>query len=90
MAQHKALTNRILEELRCSPECELEELVFRCPEFTWHETFLELIHLNQTGQVELQAYGRGIYNIRLCSPGQDDQHTPRGVGHDPTRAKRRP
>jgi hypothetical protein len=90
MAQHKALTNRILEQLRCSPECELEELVFRCPEFPWHETFLELVHLNRTGQVQLQANGRGIYNIKLCSVGQHDQHTHRGVGHDPMKAKRRP
>lgn len=72
MAQHKALTNRILGQLRCVPECELEELVFRCPEFTWHETLLELVRMNRTGQVELKANGKGIYRIRLCSAGQPD------------------
>jgi len=48
MSQHKAITDRILEQLRCAPECELEELVYSCPEFTWHETLLELVRLNRT------------------------------------------
>jgi hypothetical protein len=72
MSRHKAMTDRILEQLRCAPKCELEELVCRCPEFTWHETLLELVRLNRTGQVELTSNGRGIYNIRLCSSGQHD------------------
>lgn len=90
MSRHKAITDRILEQLRCSPQCELEELVYSCPEFTWHETLLELVHLNRTGKVELKSNGRGIYNIRLCFSGQHDYRTQREVGHDPTRAKRRP
>jgi len=69
MAHHKALTARILEVLRRYSECELEELVCSCPEFTWHETMLELIRLNRTGQVELNTNGRGIYYIKLCSSG---------------------
>lgn len=90
MSQHKAITDRILEQLQCSPKCELEELVCSCPEFTWHETLLELVRLNRTGQVELKSNGRGIYNIRLCSSGQHDYHTHREVGCGPTRAKHRP
>lgn len=72
MSRHKAMTDRILEQLRGAPKCELEELVCRCPEFTWHETLFELVRLNRTGQVELKSNGRGIYNIRLCSSGQHD------------------
>jgi hypothetical protein len=90
MSQHKAITDRILGQLQCSPKCELEELVRSCPEFTWHETLIELVRLNGTGQVELKSNGRGIYNIRLCSSGQHNYHTYREVGHGPTRAKRRP
>ena len=72
MLHHKALTARILKLLQKYPECELEELVFSCPELTWHETLQELIRLNRTGQVELQANGRGIYYIKLCSSGEHD------------------
>ena len=89
MSQHKAITDRILGQLQCSPKCELEELVCSCPEFTWHETLLELVRLNRTGQVELKSNGRGIYNIRLCSSGQHPYHAHREVGRGLTRARRR-
>ena len=46
MSPHTTITNRILTQLRCSRECELEELVFRCREFTWHDTLVELDRLN--------------------------------------------
>lgn len=88
MSQHKAITDRILEQLRSSPKCELEELVYNCPEFTWHETLLELVRLNRTRQVELKTNGMGIYYIKLCSLGQHASHTPRGVRQDPARVKR--
>jgi hypothetical protein len=89
MSRHKAITDRILEQLRCSPEGELEELVCSCPEFTSHKTLLELVRLNRTREMKLKSNGRGIYHISLCSSGQHDYHTKREAGRDPTRAKRR-
>lgn len=67
MSTHPAIANRILKQLRRSPECEVEELVFSCKEFTWHDTLLELVRLNRRGQVEMKTYRRGICKIRLCS-----------------------
>jgi hypothetical protein len=67
MSIHPAITNRILKQLRRSPECEVEELVFSCKEFTWHDTLLELVRLNRRGQVEMKTYRTGICKIRLCS-----------------------
>jgi hypothetical protein len=61
------ITKRILKQLRHSHECELEELVFSCREFTWHDTFVELVRLNQMGRVKMKTYGKGTCNIRLCS-----------------------
>ena len=69
MSPHTTLTNRILKQLRRSPECELEELVFSCREFTWHDTLVELIRLNRRGRVEMKTSGTGICNVRLCSSG---------------------
>lgn len=74
MSSHKAITNRILKQLRRSPECELEELVFSCREFTWHDTLVELVRLNRRGRVEMKAFGTGICNIRLCPPRRHDSH----------------
>jgi hypothetical protein len=75
MSPHTTITNRILKQLRLSCECELEELVFRCREFTWHDTLVELVRLSRAGQVEMKTYGRGIDKVRLCSSGQLDLHT---------------
>ena len=72
---HPTITNRILKRLRRSPECELEELVFSCKEFTWHDTLLELVRLNRRGQVEMKTSRTGICKIRLCSRDQHDVHT---------------
>ena len=69
---YTAITKRVLEELRRSPECELEELVFSCREFTWHDTLVELIRLNQAGRVEMKTYAKETYNLRLCFPRQHD------------------
>ena len=67
MSRHTTIRKRILKLLRRSPECELEELVFSCKEFTWHDTFVELVRLNRMGQVEMKTYGKGTCNLRLCS-----------------------
>jgi len=63
MAQQKPITDRILEFLQCSPECEFEALVSRYPEFTWNELFLEVNRLNRTGQVKVTR-GVGIFTIK--------------------------
>jgi hypothetical protein len=63
MSQQKPITDRILESLRCSPECEFEVLVSRYPEFTWNELFLEVARLNRTGQVKVTR-GVGIFTIK--------------------------
>ena len=77
MSPHTAITKRVLKQLRRSPECELEELVFSCREFTWHDTLLELVRLNQAGQVEMS---KGTYNLRLCFPRQHDLSRTRTKG----------
>ena len=79
MSPHTAITRRVLRQLRRSPECELEELVFSCREFTWHETLVELIRLNQAGQVEMKTYTKETYNLRLCFRRQHDLSRPRKV-----------
>ena len=63
MSQQKPITDRILESLQCSPECEFEALVTRYPEFTWNELYLEVARLNRTGQVKVTR-GVGIFSIR--------------------------
>jgi hypothetical protein len=80
MSPYTAITKRVLKQLRRSPECELEELVFSCREFTWHDTLAELIRLNEAGRVEMKTYSKGSYNLKLCFPRQHDLSRPRTKG----------
>ncbi|MBI3357816.1 MAG: hypothetical protein HY038_13795 [Nitrospirae bacterium] len=66
MSQQKPITDRILESLRSSPECEFESLVTRYPEFTWNELFLEVARLSRAGQVIITR-GVGIFTIRQAA-----------------------
>jgi len=63
MSHPKPITERILEFLRCSPECEFEALVTRYPEFTWNELYLEVARLSRVGQVKITR-GVGIFTIK--------------------------
>ena len=67
MPQQKPITDRILDLLRCSPECEFEALVTRYPEFTWNELYLEVARLSRAGQVRITR-GVGIFTIKHAAP----------------------
>jgi hypothetical protein len=62
MAQQKSITDRILEEVRGSPDGAFETLVSRCPEFTWGEVPHEVARLSRLGQVRI-TMGSGLFTI---------------------------
>lgn len=62
MAQQKSITDRILEEVRGSPDGAFETLVSRCPEFTWGEVLHEVARLSRMGQVRI-TMGSGLFTI---------------------------
>ena len=62
MPEHTPLTDKILKQVRGSPDCAIETLVSRCPEFTWREIFHEVARLNRMGQVRITR-GAGLFNI---------------------------
>ena len=66
MSQQKPITDRILEFLRGSSECEFEALVTRYPEFTWNELYLEVGRLSRMGQVKITR-GVGIFTIKQAT-----------------------
>ena len=63
MALRKPITDRILDMLRGSPECEFEALVTRCPEFTWNELYQEVSRMSRAGQLTILR-GVGIFTIK--------------------------
>jgi hypothetical protein len=63
MSDQKPITERILEFLRSSPECDFEALVTRYPEFSWNELYSEVSRLNRHGLVKVTR-GVGIFTIK--------------------------
>ena len=63
MSTPKPITERILEFLRSSPECDFEALVSRYPESTWNELYLEFSRLQRHGLVTVRR-DVGIFTIR--------------------------
>jgi hypothetical protein len=66
MSLRRPITDRILELLRGSPECDFEALVVRSPEFTWNELFQEVGRLSRAGQVIITR-GVGIFTVKQAA-----------------------
>ncbi len=65
MPQLGTVTDRILDAVDSAPGCQLDDLVLRVPELTWHQVLLEVARLSRTGQVRVTAMGEGTYTIWL-------------------------
>ncbi|HLZ35367.1 MAG TPA: hypothetical protein VKP13_15265 [Nitrospira sp.] len=63
MSPQKPITDRILDLLRGTQECEFEALVARYPEFSWNELFQEVARLSRAGQVIITR-NVGVFTIR--------------------------
>ena len=59
MSQLGTVADRILDAVHCAPDCQLDDLVLRSPELTWHQILLEVDRLDRTGQVRVTAMGKG-------------------------------
>jgi len=63
MALQRPITDRIIEFLKPSPECEFDALVARYPEFTVNELLAEVSRLSRAGQVTITR-GVGTFTIK--------------------------
>jgi len=65
MSQLGTVTDRILDAVHGAPGCQIDDLVLRVPELTWHQVLLEVARLSRTGQVRVTAMDEGRYAISL-------------------------
>ena len=63
MSTQRPITDRILELLRGSQECDFEALVAHAPEFTSSEIYQEISRLSREGKVIITR-DVGIFTIR--------------------------
>jgi hypothetical protein len=66
MSLQRPITDRILELLRDSMECDFEALVARYPEFTSSELYQEVSRLSRAGKVIITR-GVGIFTIKQAA-----------------------
>ena len=59
------IRNWILETVRRSQVCEMEQLVRACPSYTWNQVFLEVDRLSRTGELRLLPKRAGVYAVTL-------------------------
>ena len=62
---HTDVRVHILEAIRRTYECDLEELVRVCSSYTWNQVFLEVDRLSRTGELQLLRKSNGLYAVRL-------------------------
>ena len=63
MSTQRPITDRILELLQGSQDCEFEAMVARFPEFTSSEIYQEISRLSRAGKVIITR-DVGIFSIR--------------------------
>lgn len=63
MTPQRPITDRILELLQDSKDCDFEALVARYPEFTSSEIYQEISRLSRAGKVKITR-GVGTFTIR--------------------------
>jgi hypothetical protein len=67
MEPQDTVTDRILHALGRVQDCDLEDLVLRCSDFTLQEVLVEVNRLCQWGQVLLTPKGALTYTVRLAA-----------------------
>lgn len=63
MAEATPPTSQVLEVIVRSPGCNIEEIVFQCPNLTWNQVFTEIDRLSHEGYVVLSLQSRGRYAV---------------------------
>jgi hypothetical protein len=66
MSTQRPVSDRILELLQGSKDCEFDALVARTPEFNASEIYNEISRLSRAGKVIITR-GVGIFTIRLAA-----------------------
>ena len=57
MSQQLTVTDRIIQMVRSTPDCSLEELTHNLSDLSWSEVFLEVDRLSRSGQLILTRSG---------------------------------
>jgi hypothetical protein len=68
MPRQSAIADQILDAVRLTPGCPLDELVVSFPSATWKQVFLEVARLSRIGRVQVTV-GAENCTVRLQEKG---------------------
>ena len=73
MTHHTTVEDQVIDIVRRTHGCELEDLARCCPNLTWNQVFLAVDHLSRTGEVRLVHLREGGY---IVSPLRQQKNRP--------------
>ncbi|MER3424793.1 MAG: hypothetical protein C4293_17810 [Nitrospiraceae bacterium] len=65
MSQQEAVADRILEAVRRTPGCHIDDLEQSLPDLSLIQIFVEVDRLSWTGQLQVTCKGAGSYTLTL-------------------------
>jgi hypothetical protein len=68
MVQEITAEDQVIDLLRGAPLCDLDEVMRRCPTFTWNQIVLPVDHLSCTRQIRLMRAKGGRYTVTCLRP----------------------
>ena len=71
MTSHIPVTDRILSQVQCMHECDLDMLTKSLSDLSWGQVFLEVDRLCRKGTVLVTRVSAGRYLIRLPDHNRD-------------------
>ncbi len=63
MTQHQTVEDQIIDIVRRTHICDLEEVARQCDDLTWNQVFLAVDRLSRSGELMLVSKGRGTYSL---------------------------
>ena len=67
MAHPITVTERIIESLRGTPDCRLDDLVVSCKSFPLQTVLSEVSRLSRVGQLRLTLISTGAFTLQLLT-----------------------
>lgn len=65
MPPQYATGQQALEVIIRTPGAMVDDIVFQCPDLTWHQIFLAIDRLGREGALTVTPKGQGLYAVQV-------------------------
>jgi hypothetical protein len=76
MEQESTVEDQVVDIVRRTHVCDLEEVMRQCVNLTWNQVFFAVDRLSRSGKIRLESRGRGSYTLTFPKrqEGRPNQH----------------